>query len=139
MKFKFYNLVERLSKDNSYSLFPLELKDYIDFEVKRIYFINNFKTLETGQHCHFEEKELFIMVKGSATAVIDQGDGREQVKLEGEKNAIYCANYVWHGFKDISKDAIILALSSTNYSPDRNDYLENYEEYLKVRDEGLSK
>lgn len=138
MKFKLYNLTGRRSKDDSYSLLPLELKDYIDFEVKRAYFINNFKTSQTGQHCHFEEKELFVMVKGTATAVIDQGNGKEEIRLEGEKSAIYCANYVWHGFKDISEDVIIFAFSSTNYSPDRHDYLEDYDEYLKVRDKGLS-
>lgn len=139
MKFKLFELLGIESKNNSYILTPLELKDYIDFEVKRAYFISNFKTKETGQHCHFEEKELFVMVKGDAIAVIDQGNGKEEIKLEGGKSAIYCANYIWHGFRNISDDAIILALSSTNYSPNRKDYLENYDEYLKVRDEGLSK
>lgn len=118
---------------------PLELKDYIDFEVKRIYFLSRPKATETGGHCHFEEKELFVVVQGSCTAVIDQGGGLEEHHLEGPKNAFYAANYVWHGFKDLSEDVIILAVSSTNYRPDRSDYLADYEEYLKIRDEHLKK
>lgn len=115
---------------------PLELKEYIDFEVKRVYFFEIFQG-ESGQHCHKEEKELFVMIKGSCTAIIDQGNGREEILLEGPKNAIYVANYVWHGFKDFSEGAIMLAITSTNYRPDRSDYIEDYDEYLKIRDEHL--
>ena len=108
-----------------------ELKDFIDFEVKRVYFIQNCKEV-TGQHCHKTEKEMFIMQKGSCVAVIDQGNGKEDILLSGPGEAICVGNYVWHGFKDFSPEAILLALSSTNYSPDRSDYVEDYEEYKKM-------
>ena len=116
---------------------PIELKDFIDFEVKRIYYISKPKH-NTGQHCHYIEKEFFIMIQGTCTAVIDKGNGKEDIPLIGPTSGIYVQNYVWHGFKDLSSDAIVLALSSTNYKPDRSDYLEDYEEYLKIRDEKLN-
>ena len=40
---------------------PVELKDYIDFEVKRVYYVTNV-TGETGAHCHKIEKEFFILI-----------------------------------------------------------------------------
>lgn len=110
---------------------PVELKDYIDFEVKRIYFITE-PTANTGAHCHKQEIEFFIMVKGAATAVIDQGNGLEEIPVEGPVSALYVGQYVWHHFKDFSPDAVLLALSSTNYNPDRSDYVEDYEEYKKM-------
>jgi dTDP-4-dehydrorhamnose 3,5-epimerase-like enzyme len=110
---------------------PLELKDFIDFEVKRVYFISK-TTGPTGAHCHKEEKELFVMVQGQATAVVDYGQGLKEVLLEAPQAAIYLGTYVWHHFKDFSKDAILLAVSSTNYNPDRADYIEDYEDYKKV-------
>lgn len=116
---------------------PIELKDYIDFDVQRVYYITK-PTGGTTQHCHKVEKEMFIMVQGTATAVIDQGKGIEEILLQSPTSAFYCANYVWHGFKDFSADAVLLALSSTNYRPDRGDYIEDYTEYLKVRDEHLA-
>lgn len=114
-------------------LTPLELKDYLDFDVKRVYYLTK-PSGETGQHCHYIEKEFFIAIQGTCTAVIDQGKGKEDIEMEAPNSAIYVPNFVWHGFRDFSKDAIILALSSTNYNPDRSDYLEDYEEYLKIRD-----
>lgn len=119
---------------DNFLMTPLELKDYIDFTVKRVYFISNFSgTYKTGSHCHLEdEDELFIMVQGTATAVIDRGEGLTEIKLEAPHDALRVPHLVWHHFKDISADAIILSLSSTNYSPDREDYCEDYQEFKKI-------
>ena len=123
-------------KGPTFTISPLELKDYIDFEVKRIYFMTN-PTGKTGAHCHKIEKELFVIVQGSCTAVIDKGNGLEDIELNGPQSAIYVGNYVWHHFKDFSRDAIVLALSSTNYSADRSDYIEDYREYKLITNDEL--
>lgn len=120
-----------------FSMHAIELKDVIPFEVKRVYFITDSAKGLTGQHCHFIEEELFFLTNGTGTLVIDRGNGREDIALIGGKNAAYVPSYVWHGFKDLSKDAVVVALSSTNYSPDRSDYLEDYEAYLQLRDKHL--
>jgi mannose-6-phosphate isomerase-like protein (cupin superfamily) len=128
LKFKQFQLNKLLGKSSSVS--PIELKDFIDFEVKRVYYISNIQS-ETGQHCHKEEKELFVMVQGNCNIVIDGGKGKEEIKMR-EGTVLYVGSYVWHGFKNASSDAIIFALSSTNYTPDRTDYIEDYEEYTKA-------
>ena len=111
---------------------PLELKEYFDFEVKRVYFISN-PTGDTGNHAHrAEEDELFVQIQGSSTICVDDGSGLKDIKLEGPKSAIYVPHMVWHGFKDLSNDCIILALTSTNYDPSRADYVEDYEEFKQL-------
>jgi dTDP-4-dehydrorhamnose 3,5-epimerase-like enzyme len=132
--FELFTLTNRATP--KFVMTAVELKDYIDFEVKRIYFISKPQD-NTGAHCHYEEKEFFIMQQGTCIALIDRGNGIEEFKLEGPQHAIYVPNYVWHGFKDLSDDAILLAITSTNYRPDRSDYLEDYDQYLKIRDEKL--
>jgi len=69
------------------------------------------------------------MIQGSCTAVIDRGNGLEELDMQGPNDAIYVGNYVWHQFDNFSENAILLALSSTNYNPDRSDYIEDYKEY----------
>lgn len=110
----------------------VELKKYIDFEVKRVYFITGIKA-PTGAHCHKIEEEFFILQQGSCVAVIDRGNGLEEIKMTGPTSALYVPPRVWHHFKDFSPDAILLALSSTNYNPDRSDYLEDYGKFKKLR------
>lgn len=115
--------------DARFSLTPVELKDYLDFEAKRIYYVTAFQQ-PTGAHCHKIEKEFFICVQGEITAVIDEGKGLQEYRLHKDE-AIYVDNYIWHQFKDASADAVLLAISSTNYNPQREDYIENYEEFQK--------
>jgi mannose-6-phosphate isomerase-like protein (cupin superfamily) len=126
--FKKYH-IKSISTDD-FVMNPAELKDYIDFEVKRIYYITEPKS-DAGGHCHRQEKELFILVQGSCTAQIDKGEGLEDVPMNAN-DAIYVGAYVWHYFKNLSSDSILLALSSTNYDPTRSDYIEDHEEYKKV-------
>lgn len=113
---------------------PMELKDYIDFEVNRIYFISSPQGDKlTGQHAHrSDEDEIFIQVQGMCTIIVDDGHGLEEITLEGPKNAIYVPHMVWHGFKDLSDDSIICAVTSTNYDPSRSDYIEDYEQFKKL-------
>lgn len=111
---------------------PLELKEYIDFEVKRVYFISS-PTGNTGNHAHRQdEDEIFIQVQGSCIINVDDGHGMEDIRLEGPKQAISVPHMVWHGFKDLSPDCIILALTNTNYDPSRADYCEDYGEFKKL-------
>lgn len=120
--------------DQRFSLTPIELKDYIDFEVKRLYYLYDIKEA-SSQHCHKIEHELFICAAGAFSAVIDQGKGLEELLMRPNE-AILVPAYVWHGFKDAAEGALIIALSSTNYNPSREDYIDNYEEYINLRREG---
>lgn len=118
--------------NRGYNLTPVELKDVVPFEVKRLYYIDG--TTDAGSvvggHCHKTEVEVFIQVKGSSTAAIDRGDGMEEFLLQGPGDAFYCPTYVWHEFRNPSPDCVLLALSSTNYSPDRSDYIEDYDAFV---------
>ncbi len=133
LNFKKITLKSLANEKATYSF--CELKEYIDWEIKRVYFIQNCKEA-TGQHCHFIENEFFLMARGSCTAVIDRGNGREEIILQGPDEGIIAGHHVWHGFKDFSEDAILIALSSTNYNPDRSDYCEDYEKYRQILKEG---
>lgn len=111
---------------------PLELKDYIDFGVKRVYWISS-PTGNTGNHAHrTEEDEIFIQVQGRSTICVDDGSGMEDIQLVGPSSAIAVPHMVWHGFKNLSPDCIILALTSTNYDPSRSDYCEDYKEFQEL-------
>lgn len=129
LKFKKYTL--KTFTSTGITLTPVEFKDFIDFEVKRVYYVTAFEK-DTSAHCHKIEKEFFICQKGTITAIIDSGAGLEEFVMTSPRDAMYVGNYVWHGFKNASADCVLLALSSTNYNPDRSDYVPDYEEYKKL-------
>jgi len=144
-----------MTNDHRYKLFTLkniqapnflmtalELKDYLDFEVKRVYMLSSpIGPKVTGNHSHRQdEDELFIQLQGSCTISVDDGHGMEDIKLTGPSTAIYVPHLVWHGFNNMSDDSIIFALTSTNYDATRSDYIENYEDFKKIlAEKGLMK
>ena len=130
MKLLFQRYSIKEIQAQNFLMHPVELRDFIDFEVRRVYYITQPKG-NSGAHCHMEEKEFFVLIQGTCTAIIDQGNGIEEMPL-GVNYAIYVGNYVWHGFKDFSSDAVLLALSSTNYRSDRSDYMEDYAAYQEI-------
>lgn len=130
---QFQKITLRTVPGRGYSLTPIELVEILPFAPKRVYYLTSFESgAATGQHCHKVEEEFFIQVRGMSTAVIDRGQGGEEVRLTGPSEAIYVPNLVWHGFRDVSYDAVILALSSTHYDPSRSDYVEDYEEFKRI-------
>lgn len=118
---------------------PLFLNDtnIFPFQVQRVYFVNSLRLnhWQTGQHAHKVEEEVFVVLNGSTTLVLGDGNGEERLQLQSDfrnKDAVYIPNFYWHGFEDSSSDCVIAAFSSTVYDPTRFDYLEKPETYKKL-------
>jgi mannose-6-phosphate isomerase-like protein (cupin superfamily) len=134
--FKKHDIKHVKGRDGMYELFEIDAATYVDFDIKRIYYLTDLKG-NTGQHCHYIEKELFVMATGNCTAIIDRGYGIEKIPMQ-QGDGIYVGNWVWHGFENYSPDSVMLAVSSTKHNPDRSDYLEDYEEYQRrIKEEGI--
>lgn len=125
--YKLYEL--RTFTDERGSLTPMELKDYFDFDVKRTYTVHSNKT-KRGGHCHLHEEEFFYMASGSCTARLHDGKDWVEVKMKPNETGMYVGTFVWHEFDNFSDDGVLVALSSTNYNPERTDYIEDFNEFL---------
>jgi quercetin dioxygenase-like cupin family protein len=117
---------------------PVELYQYLPrgekFVIKRVYWISESKAeKKSGQHAHTDEDEIFICIKGKVTLLLDSdGKGIKKIPLE-QNNIVWVPRYTWHGYEDLSDDCIILALSSTNYDPERKGYINDYPEFQKLK------
>lgn len=117
-----------------YQLLPVEFyAEQIPFEVKRTYFILSGETeTQTGQHAHYEEEEVFLVVKGRVDLVSLDENGEEYILPLIQGEAVYVPNQVWHGFLKLEAGTVLTAFSSTHHQSDRSDYLDNKQEYLKL-------
>lgn len=127
-KFKTFKLP--VHTDDRFSLVPLELAEQVPFEAQRVYAIVDGK-LPSGSHCHKIEQEVFFCVRGKAVAQIDDGSGMRDVQLE-QGDAMYIGAYVWHHFEKWEPGTVVVAVSSTEYNPKREDYINDYEEFKDV-------
>ena len=115
-----------------YQLLPVEFfEDQIPFEVKRTYFIlsNNVET-QTGQHAHYEEEELFLVLKGGVELISIDEQGIEYSMNLNLGEAVYIPTMIWHGFKKMEPNTVIAAFSSTHHKVDRSDYFEDKEKFV---------
>lgn len=117
---------------------PAELRDFLpkgqEFVIKRIYWVTDPKAeKKSGQHAHSDEDEFFVVIKGKATLLLDSdGKGIKKIAME-QNNIVWVPRLSWHGFEELSDDCILLALTSTNYDPERKGYITDYQEFKKLK------
>jgi UDP-2-acetamido-3-amino-2,3-dideoxy-glucuronate N-acetyltransferase len=125
--FKIIDIPNHVSHKGSLS--AIELQDLVPFDVKRVYWAYN-NLSDRGAHCHKTEKEFFVLVNGSMKMRIHDGKNETIIDMKPHIQGYYVANKIWHEFIDFSEDSVLLCLSSTNYIPDRSDYIEEFNEFL---------
>jgi dTDP-4-dehydrorhamnose 3,5-epimerase-like enzyme len=125
LKFEFHTLP--VFQDDRGSLVPIELKEYINWTPKRVYYLWG-NTDTRGGHAHRIENELFVCQKGSVTARLHDGRQWHEKRLDSPKDAVRVDNMIWHEFTDFSEDALLLAVTSTNY--DTDDYIRDFDQFL---------
>lgn len=117
--------------DERGSLIAIEQGYNTSFEIKRVYYIFNTKEgVGRGFHAHVNLKQMAIAVKGSCTFVLDNGNKREEVKLDNANQGLFIDGLIWREMKDFSSDCVLVVLASEHY--DESDYIRNYDKFLEV-------
>ena len=106
----------------------------IPFEVRRVYFLYDVPMgSERGGHGHYELEQYIIAASGSFTFVLDDGKYKKDVFLNHPNKALHIKAGIWREMKDFSSGSICLVLASVAYN--ESDYIRDYNEFKKYRDE----
>ncbi|MFH1284590.1 MAG: FdtA/QdtA family cupin domain-containing protein [Candidatus Peregrinibacteria bacterium] len=115
-------------KDERGVLTAIELKDYFEWPVKRVYYLTDVSR-PRGGHAVRHEKKMYVCQKGSVKARFHDGKKWEEFEMTGPGDAILMEEMCYRDFYDFSPDAVLLAISSVNYDP--NDYIYDLDEFIK--------
>ncbi|MBD3360346.1 WxcM-like domain-containing protein [Candidatus Peregrinibacteria bacterium] len=115
-------------KDERGTLTAVEMKDYIDWPVKRIYYLTDVSK-PRGGHAVRHEKKMYVCQKGNVKARFHDGEKWHQFEMYGPSDAILMEAMCFREFYDFSPDCILLAISSVSYLPD--DYIYDLDEFIK--------
>ena len=108
-----------------------EFPTSLPFLVKRMFYISNVPQGEVrGTHAHLECHQFILCVSGSVKAMIDDGDTHEVFTLAAGGSGLYMPPLTWGRQFDYSEDAVLLVLTSHQYS--EQDYIHDYEEFIKI-------
>ena len=117
--------------DDRGALVALEANKSVPFEIKRVYYIFGTKQgVSRGYHAHKNLKQLAVCVTGSCRFVLDNGKQDEEVLLDCSTKGLIIEDLTWREMHDFSPDCVLLVLASEYY--DENDYIRDYNEFLKV-------
>ena len=106
----------------------------LPFDVKRVYYIYDVPSGESrGSHAHRELEQLIIATSGSFTITLDDGISKRTFFLNRPYQGLYIKPGLWRDLGDFSSGAVALVLASEVYQ--KEDYIRNYEEFLKFRNE----
>lgn len=106
-----------------------ELKD-IPFKIERTYWIYDVPGgEERGGHAYKENQEFIIALSGSFDVVLDDGKEKKVFQLNRSYYGLYVPKGMWREMENFSTNSLALVLSSTKYDPD--DYIRDYQEFLK--------
>ena len=109
--------------------------DQIPFKIQRTYWIYDVPGGEKrGGHAYKTTEEFIIAISGGFDVVLDDGIQKKIITLNRSYYGLYIPNGIWRSFENFSTNSLALEFASTKY--DRNDYLENYQEYLNIKHNG---
>lgn len=83
-----------------------------------------------GTHAHRQCEQFLICMRGSVTAVIDDGTRREERILDRPTVGLFMPALTWGTQYNYSSDALLVVLASDPY--DAADYIEDYSEFLEM-------
>lgn len=101
----------------------------------RVYFIYDVPGGEDrGEHAHRTLDQLIVAASGSFDVLLDDGSTRRTVHLSRPDVGLRVPAHIWHRLENFSSGAVALALASDIYKEE--DYIRDYDEFLKFRNNG---
>lgn len=108
-----------------------EMKD-IPFKIERTYWIYDVPGGESrGGHAYKENNEFIVAMSGSFDVHLDDGKEKKTFHLNRSYYGLYVPKGIWREMDNFSTNSLALVLSSTKY--DVNDYIRDYDEFLKFK------
>lgn len=121
--------------DNRGNLSFLEQCNHIPFEIKRTYWIYDVPGGESrGGHAYRQNEEFIVSLSGCFDVVVDDGEKKQSFTLNRSYYGLYIPKGFWREMSNFSTNSLALIVSSTNY--DKEDYIRDYDEFLKLKSNG---
>lgn len=114
----------------------VEQNNQIPFEIKRTYWIYDVPGgEERGGHAFRENQEMVIALSGAFDVVVDDGVNKKIFTLNRSYFGLYIPNGLWRTMENFSTNSLALEFGSIHYNED--DYIRNYDEYIKLKRDGI--
>lgn len=113
----------------------VEQLNHIPFEIKRTYWIYDVPGGESrGGHAFRQNEEFIVALSGAFDVIVDDGKERKTFALNRSYYGLYIPAGLWREMANFSTNSLALEFGSIHY--DRADYVEDYDQFLKLKSNG---
>ena len=113
----------------------VQQEDHIPFVIRRTYWLYDVPGGESrGGHAYRQNEEFIVAMSGSFDVVLDDGTQKQTFTLNRSYYGLYVPKGLWREMENFSTNSLALILSSTDY--DADDYVRDYDEFLKLKRDG---
>lgn len=113
----------------------VEQENHIPFAIKRTYWLYDVPGGESrGGHAYRGNQEFIVALSGSFDVLLDDGFEKKLFTLNRSYYGLYVPKGLWREMENFSTNSLALILSSTEY--DATDYIRDYDEFLKLKNDG---
>lgn len=114
---KFYRIPTFRDSRGSLSV----IEKFLPFNIKRVYYLYNFKKKSRGKHKHKKNKQFLICISGKIQLKVINKNKTKLFNLSNPRRGIYLAPDDWHEILPKKKNTIVLLFASHFF--DNKDYL----------------
>jgi dTDP-4-dehydrorhamnose 3,5-epimerase-like enzyme len=112
-----------------------EQNNHIPFEIKRTYWIYDVPGGEArGGHAFRENKEFIVALSGAFDVVVEDGTCKKTFTLNRSYYGLFVPAGLWREMINFSTNSLALEFGSEHYN--KEDYIRNYDEFLKMKHDG---
>ena len=113
----------------------VEQNNHIPFEIKRTYWLYDVPGGEArGGHAYINNEEFIIALSGSFDVVVDDGIEKRIFQMNRSYYGLYIPKGMWREINNFSSNSFALEFGSNEY--DENDYIRDYDTFLKMKQDG---
>ena len=110
----------------------VEQLNHIPFEIKRTYWIYDVPGGESrGGHAFRQNQEFIVALSGAFDVIVDDGKEKKVFNMTRSYYGLYIPAGLWREMTNFSTNSLALEFGSIHY--DRNDYVEDYDQFLKMK------
>lgn len=106
----------------------------LPFEIARTYWIYDVPGGETrGSHAFKEQQEFIVALSGSFDVVLHDGLNEVKYFLNRSYYGLFIPKMFWRRLENFSTNALALIVSDRHF--DKHDYIRDFDEFAKLRNE----
>ena len=113
----------------------VEQLNHIPFEIKRTYWIYDVPGGESrGGHAYRSNDEFIVALSGAFDVIVNDGFHQNKYTLNRSYYGLFIPAGLWREMENFSTNSLALEFGSKHF--DKDDYIRDYDEFLKLKKNG---